>query len=680
VGSAIDREAQLRATSVYFPDRVVPMLPERLSNEICSLKPGVDRLVQSVEVEIDRKGNTVNFELYDGVIHSAARMTYKQVAALLEGTDEQLAKEYAGHIEHFQLMSELCDVLRAYRMKRGSIDFDLPEPDMRINMLGEVEDIFRTERNQAHRLIEEFMIRTNEVVASHMEWEEVPSPFRVHEGPNAEKVEQFREFIGGLGIGLGGGKDPSPADFQKLVEHLQGQPGERTLIYLMLRTMKQARYQVDNIGHFGLASPRYTHYTSPIRRYPDLIVHRLLKADLERPTQTPFELAAYQGHLHALCTESSERERNAEGAERRYVDWKTVQFMADKQGDSFEAFITGVHAYGFFVELEQLFVEGLVHVSSLTDDYYQYDERKHTLRGDSKGRTLTLGNRVKVQLVRVDKERRRLDFHLEEGPLESNIKPLEKAAVEEQAEDTGRRRRRRRRGRGRGDADKAAAAPQQDTGRSGRGDKQEAGMSGRDDQQDAGARKGRDVRRGRDAREAEDRGEAPADKRGARRDGKQDAKEGTKKDARQARDAKGDEKESGTRRRRGGRRRGGRGKGGEAKEATGKEAKAKEAEAKGAKGKEAKGKEAKADERGDGKPRRQRRSRKPDDDSGRGRRARSGRSSSARPARRANGDGEGDTQRSSTAAKPATQPAAPDKVEAPKDKPRGKVNPYLTDL
>jgi len=458
-GSAIDTEAQLRATSVYFPDRVVPMLPEGLSNEICSLKPGVDRLVQSVEIEINADGRTVNYEFHDGVIRSAARMTYKEVAAILDGSDEKLAQKYADHVEHFRLMSELCGVLRAYRGRRGSIDFDLPEPELLINMRGEVEDIFVSERNQAHRLIEEFMIRANEVVASHFAWEDVPSLYRAHEGPDTEKVEKFRDFIRGLGLRLGGRGQPKPKDFQRLVEHLEGQPGERVIIYLMLRTMKQARYQVDNIGHFGLASQRYTHFTSPIRRYPDLVIHRLLKADRGSAKQQEFDLAALRRDLDRIAADCSERERTAEDAERRYVDWKMVQFMADKVGDTFEAFITGVHAYGFFVELDRFFVEGLVHVSSLDDDYYTFDERRHTLKGENTGRVITLGDRVKVQLAKVDKGRRRLDFALQEGPLETGITPLEAAKGEEEgAEEPARRRRRRQRQTTTKDAPAAATA------------------------------------------------------------------------------------------------------------------------------------------------------------------------------------------------------------------------------
>ena len=446
VGSAIDREAQRRATSVYFPDRVVPMLPERLSNEICSLKPGVDRLVQSVVIEINREGRTVNYEFHDGVIRSAERMTYRTVAAVLDGSDTELAEKYADHVDHFRLQGELCGVLRAYRGARGSIDFDLPEPELLINLRGEVEDVVRSERNFAHRIIEEFMIRANEVVASHLEWEDMQALFRVHDGPDLEKVEGFREFISGLGLSLGGGSRPRPSDFQKLVEHLEGQPGERVIIYLMLRTMKQARYQVDNVGHFGLASERYTHFTSPIRRYPDLAVHRILRVDRGSKAQPEFDFDAFQAQLSRIGSESSERERNAEDAERRYVSWKMAQFMADKVGDSFEAFVTGVHSYGFFIELDRFFVDGLVHVSSLSDDYYEYDERRHTLRGETKGRVITLGDKVRVQLVRVDPGRRRLDFSLEEGPLETGITLR---VADETGKRTGDHRRSRRRRRGR---------------------------------------------------------------------------------------------------------------------------------------------------------------------------------------------------------------------------------------
>jgi len=562
VGSAIDREAYLRATSVYFPDRVVPMLPEKLSNEICSLKPGVDRLVQTVEMEITAAGRTVNYEFHDGVIRSAERMTYKDVATLLEGSDEELNERYKDHIDHFRRMSDLCTALRKYRSGRGSIDFDLPEPEMLIDLRGEVKDVVRSERNLAHRIIEEFMIRTNEIVASHLIWEDIPSLYRVHEGPDPERVEAFQEFISGLGLNLGGGERPSSGDFQRLVEHLEGQPGAQVIIYLMLRTMKQARYQPDNIGHFGLASQRYTHYTSPIRRYPDLIVHRILKVDVGSKTQAEFDFGALLGELPRIGVQSSEHERTAEEAERRYVSWKKVQFMADKVGDSFEAFITGVHAYGFFVELDRYFVEGLVPVSDLGDDYYQYDERQHTLRGENVGRTFTLGNRVKVNLVRVDKERRRLDFMLEEGPLETGIKPLAAAPSAEQADadgDGGRGRKRRRR-RSRKPASKGAASdetgaetPSADEGQPAaeEGGEGRAGSGGngrkRSSRSRRGSRRGKAQSGGDEGRAAAD-GEGP-EKRTRRRSAKSGDERNDKRGGRRSAKADGDAPEKQTRRR-----------------------------------------------------------------------------------------------------------------------------------
>ena len=281
-------------------------------------------------------------------------------------------------------------------------------------------------------------------------------------------------------MGLGGRGQPKSKDFQRLVEHLEGQPGERVIIYLMLRTMKQARYQPNNIGHFGLASERYTHFTSPIRRYPDLVIHRLQKADLGSTKQQKFDVEGLQADLQRIGVDCSERERKAEEAERRYIDWKMVQFMADKLGDSFEAFVTGVHAYGFFVELDSFFVDGLVHISSLDDDYYTFDDQRHTLKGVNNGRVITLGNRVKVKFVKVDKGRRRLDFALEEGPLETGIKPFSsvKDGKERAKRPTRRRRRRGPRKTEAADAVNEAAKPKGAEETSGKGDGKEARTSG----------------------------------------------------------------------------------------------------------------------------------------------------------------------------------------------------------
>jgi len=516
VDSAIDREARRRATSVYFPDRVIPMLPERLSNETCSLKPGVDRLVQSVVIEIDREGKTVNYEFHDGVIRSAARMTYSRVAGILEG-DQQLRNEYSDHVEHFRHMSELCKVLRKYRGRRGALDFDLPEPEVLIDVLsGKVEQILRAERNEAHRIIEEFMIRANEVVASHMTWENVACLYRVHAGPDPERVERFREFLAGLGLRLGGGDEPEPTHFQRLIEHLEGQPGERVVTYQMLRTMKQAVYQPENIGHFGLASKRYAHFTSPIRRYPDLLTHRLLRADRGSSAQPGFDVEALEGRLGSLGQDCSRLERNAEHAERKYIDWKRVQFMADKVGDEFDAFIISVHSFGFFVELEPYFVEGLVHVSSLDDDYYEYEEDQHRLRGRSTNRILKLGNRVKVQLAKVDRERRRLDFSLIEGPLDAQIEVPEAQRVRQDKGERGGKKKGRRSRRG-------------ESRKGGDGRKKEEARGGRDEQKEQQkSRRKRSRRRRSGKRRAEGASQDGKDQKDQKDQKKQKGQKGQK--------------------------------------------------------------------------------------------------------------------------------------------------------
>jgi len=448
-GSAIDREAIERATSVYLVDRVLPMLPESLSNEICSLKPKVDRLVQTVLIDIDRDGRTVNYEFHDGLINSAARMTYREVAAILGGDDAARAK-HADQVRDIERMAELAGILTENRRDRGSIDFDLPSPELILNLRGETEDIVRSERNAAHRLIEEFMVRANEVVASHLVWEDVPAMFRVHEGPDAERIEKLRDFLTGLGHTLGGGKRPQPRDFMELLSRLEGRPEERVVSMLLLRSMKRAQYQSNNDGHFGLASYRYTHFTSPIRRYPDLIVHRALRGDRLANEHEGASTTAPEGPVadhSALAAACSTTERRAEEAERAYADGKKLQFMMDKVGETYEGHLVTVKSFGCFVELEPFFVEGLIPVSSLSDDYYRFDEAKHELRGERTGRVLKLGDRVKIRVAKVDMERRHLDFDLVEGPLEVESPP-----------PPAQRRRRRSRGGRRGAGRRGEAA------------------------------------------------------------------------------------------------------------------------------------------------------------------------------------------------------------------------------
>ena len=413
-GTALDAEAYDRATSVYFPDRAVHMFPHELSTGLCSLNPHVDRLVQSCLMEVDRRtGAVVRYEMHDGVIHSHDRMTYTAVNAILTDRDPELMERYRPLVPLFERMHELFGVLHARRRRRGSIDFDLKESLIVLDEGGLVEAIIASERNVAHRLIEEFMLLANETVAAHLDRHEVPSLYRIHEPPDPAKVEVFEEFISTLGYTLPQtGEERAPRDFQKLVEKISGKPEERPIAFLMLRTMQKARYDPANLGHFGLAADSYTHFTSPIRRYPDLVVHRSLREsrrgmDTERRADLAEELPEIARH-------TSERERRATDAERELVQWKKVRFMADKVGDEFDGYITGVSAFGLFIELIEHFVEGMVHVSTMADDYYRFVERAHVLRGEASGRVYRLGDRVSVQIVKVDLERRQIDLGLTE--------------------------------------------------------------------------------------------------------------------------------------------------------------------------------------------------------------------------------------------------------------------------
>jgi ribonuclease R len=434
-GGALDEEAYDRATSVYFPERAVHMFPSELSTGLCSLNPHVDRLVQTCLMEIDRKGTVVRYELHDGVIHSDARMTYTDVSAILTDHDPEVTARYQHLVPMFERMRELFEILNRRRRRRGSIDFDLKEPEIVLDDAGMVEAIIALERNVAHRLIEEFMLVANETVAQHLDDHDVPSLFRIHEDPDPLKVDEFEEFVATLGYSLGAPSDAvKPRHFQKLVEKMRGTPEEKPIAFLMLRTMQKARYDPQNLGHFGLAAASYTHFTSPIRRYPDLVVHRSLREarhglmDQERREQLEEDLPEMARH-------TSERERRAADAERELVQWKKVRFMADKVGDEFEGYITGVSAFGLFIELIEHFVEGLVHISTMADDYYRFVERAHILHGENTGKDYRLGDKVSVQVIRVDMERRQVDLGLVEildsvrqseknrGPRRSSAEP-----------------------------------------------------------------------------------------------------------------------------------------------------------------------------------------------------------------------------------------------------------------
>ena len=409
-GSALDESARERGTSVYFPERAVHMFPAGLATGLCSLNPGVDRLVQSCLMEVDDGGRVVRYELHDGVIRSDARMTYAEVDAMLTARDAEVRERYAALAPMLESMDALARRLADRRRERGSLDFDLRETRLVLDEAGAVEDIVAAERNAAHRLIEEFMLIANETVAGHLEARALPSLFRVHEPPDPARVAEFDDFSATLGYRLGAPPDRAePRHFQRLLGQVHGAPVERPVALLMLRTMQKARYDAVNIGHFGLASEAYTHFTSPIRRYPDLVVHRLLRESRRGPV--PGERAAeLADELPETARHASAMERRAEDAEREIVQWKKVRFMADKVGGEFTGYVVGVTRFGLFVELIEHFVEGLVHVSGMADEHYRFVECDHALCGETTGKVYRLGDRVAVRVMRVDPARRQIDL------------------------------------------------------------------------------------------------------------------------------------------------------------------------------------------------------------------------------------------------------------------------------
>jgi len=478
--SALDDEARLRGTSVYFPDRAVPMLPLELSTDICSLRPQVDRLVLSCVMEIDHHGEIVNYDLLEGIIRSAERMTYTDVSAILDG-DAALRQRYAPLVGTFEMMRDLALILNRKRERRGSIDFDLPEPIIEFDEHGLMKSITRSERNIAHRLIEEFMLSANECVAGYLESRRIASLYRIHEKPDAKRVYDFEVIAATFGYSLGVGPLPiqrmtfksdrrssyatgkrpreieipkevhiTPRMYQKLTEKIAGKPEERILSYLMLRSLKQARYSEENLGHFALAAPTYTHFTSPIRRYPDLIVHRILKEALKSsasdppavvratrphsvPEDTPSPWSKRRDHtahrdaltpvtgpipldeLHDIAEESSHAERRADDAERDLTEWKKVKFMEDRVGEDFDGLIISVTKFGFFVELTDLFVEGLVPLASLADDRYTYHENTREIIGQHSRRIFSLGEKIRVLVDRIDPVEKKIQFAIVEA-------------------------------------------------------------------------------------------------------------------------------------------------------------------------------------------------------------------------------------------------------------------------
>ena len=505
-GTDLDLEARLRGTSVYFPDRAIPMLPQELSTDICSLRPGEDRLVLSCIMQLDAKGRIESYEIGEGVIRSAARMTYTKVHAILEG-DEEVRAAYRDRVADFERMKKLAVLMNKRREERGSIDFDLPEPVIEFDEQGQMRGVTRTERTWANRLIEEFMLAANECVATWLEDLGVPSLYRIHEKPEARRVVQFEELAASFGYSLGLGALPvkrvqtrgdrreaqrggrpartyevaediavTPKMYQKLAARIEGKPEERILSYLMLRSLKQARYSETNEGHFALAAPTYTHFTSPIRRYPDLIVHRLTKALLrtrvagrgevaegrhsspwthpheglagivvrrahKRPADQPsvIEPPIPEAELAQIAEETSQTERRAAEAERELVEWKKVRFMEDKVGEEFAALVLNPTKYGLFVELTALFVEGLVPIDSLSGDRFTWRENTHEIVGERWGRRFRAGDHVQVVLDRILAQERRLQFSIVEEGLALTGRPAGKPVKKVRKERAGAR-------------------------------------------------------------------------------------------------------------------------------------------------------------------------------------------------------------------------------------------------
>ena len=413
-GTPLDEEAFLRGTSIYFPDRAIPMFPPELSNEICCLHPKLDRLTLTVELRYDAHGEKREIRFYPSVIRSDERLTYTIVKRILLDEDAELKDRFRSLLPSLEWMADLSQRLRQRRMERGALDFDLPEPEVILNLQGETEEIIRAERNLAHQIIEEFMIAANEAVAHFVEGKGIPFIYRIHEPPQHEAIDEFRRFVSHLGYKMKKESNHSPKEFQKVLLEVKGRPEEKVVNNILLRSMKWAKYLAKNLGHFGLASDAYTHFTSPIRRYPDLIVHRILKRILSKKDGKISEVvdSTLREELAKKADHLSRRERVAMEAEREILGRYRIRFMKDKMGEVFDGVISGVSAFGFFVELKDIFVEGLVRVTSLHDDYYHYHEKRYSLVGERTHKTFRIGDGMRVRVDRVDVERRHIDFGL----------------------------------------------------------------------------------------------------------------------------------------------------------------------------------------------------------------------------------------------------------------------------
>ncbi|MBM7096940.1 ribonuclease R [Bacillus sp. H-16] len=411
-GSPIDQEAYERATSCYLVDRVIPMIPHRLSNGICSLNPQVDRLTLSCEMEISPQGEVVNHEIFEAVIKTTERMTYTDVRKILQEEDEEVTKRYEDLVPFFKRMEDLAAILRKKRFDRGAIDFDFKEAKVIVDEEGKPTDVELRDRSVAEKLIEEFMLCANETIAEHFHWMKLPFVYRIHEDPDEEKLNHFLEFITNFGyVVKGSANTVHPRAMQEILDAAKGEPEEAVISTVMLRSMRQAKYDPDNVGHFGLSADFYTHFTSPIRRYPDLIVHRLIRTYLIEKKTDEKTQAYWEEKLPALTQHSSERERQAEDASRETDELKKVQYMEDKIGEEYEGIISGVTGFGLFVELPNT-IEGLVHVSYLTDDYYHYDEKQYAMIGERTAKVFRIGDAIDVRVINVNVDERIIDFEI----------------------------------------------------------------------------------------------------------------------------------------------------------------------------------------------------------------------------------------------------------------------------
>ncbi|MFQ6023980.1 MAG: ribonuclease R [Acidiferrobacterales bacterium] len=410
-GRALDHEARARGNSVYFPERVVPMLPEVLSNGLCSLNPQVDRLCMVCEMQLGRRGKIKGFRFFEGVMRSHARLTYTEVAAILVNRDVELRRRYYDLLPHLQELYAVFKALHRVRIQRGAVDFELPETRFIFDEHHKIQRIVPIERNDAHRLIEECMLAANVCAAEFLKEHKVPAPYRVHEGPTSEKLSDLREFLIELGLSLGGGANPQPQDYAELLAAINARPDSRLIQMALLLSLSQALYSPDNIGHFALGYENYTHFTSPIRRYPDLLVHRAMKDILRNRPVTMSQAEARTVGEHCSMTE-----RRADEATRDVTRWLKAEYMMDRVGDEFDGMVTGVKNFGIFVELTDVYVDGLVHITALENDYFHFDPLKHRLTGSRTRKTYRLGDRLRVRVVRVDLDEARIDLEPVSGP------------------------------------------------------------------------------------------------------------------------------------------------------------------------------------------------------------------------------------------------------------------------